>query len=328
MGNLNMPSATCDFQGWLPIRAWPEQGQWWIDWCWFGQQALTEPFYRDSVQKALRKPFNQAMRRITPIAELLDWQRRSPAPAPRALIHHASRCGSTLMAQLLAQLPSHTVVSEPPPLDALLRAHFLDPAAAPQQPAWVGALLSAFGQARHGNETALVVKLDAWNIFEAQFLRQLYPDTPWIFLYRDPLEIVMSQLRQPGIHMVPGMIGPSLLAFSLEEAARMSPLEFAARSIGKILQQGLEQCRAGGGLPVNYSELPTALWGRLAPLFGVPDGASAVMLRAAGQNAKEPSMGFVPDSADKRATATPEVRAAVERWAQAPYAALELLRLG
>ncbi|MET1078260.1 MAG: sulfotransferase family protein [Pseudomonas sp.] len=313
-----------DFTGWLPIRAWMEQGQWWIDWCWFGDTPLTQPFYRDSVQLALRKPFNQAMRRITPISALVDWQQRSPAAAPQAFIHHASRCGSTLMAQLLARLPTHRVLSEPPPLDALLRAHFFDPAASRWQPTWVTALLSAFGQ----SQQPLVIKLDAWNIFEADFLRQLYPATPSVFLYRHPLEIIVSQLRQPGAHMVPGMIGPSLLAFSLEEAASLSPLEFSARSLGKILHQGLQLCQARGALPVDYRELPQALWGRLAPLFAVPDSAHEQLRQTAHWDAKTPSMAFTPDSQRKRDAASPEVQAAVERWALEPYLALERLRLG
>jgi hypothetical protein len=316
-----------DFHGWLPIRVWPEHGAWWVDWCWFGEQALREPFFRDSAQQALRLPFNQAMRRTTSIDALLAWHAHSPGVPPKAFIHHASRCGSTLIAQLLAQLESHVVLSEPPPLDAVLRAHFLDPQAAPRQDAWVSALLSAYGQPRRGTERALVVKLDAWNIFEAEFLRRLYPQTPCLFLYRDPLEIVVSQLRQPGIHMVPGMIGPSLLAFALEEVAQMSSLEFAARCIGRILEQGLAQCRAAGAIPVNYRELPQATWGRLGDLLGVPETAQARLAEAAGWDAKQPGMSFTPDSERKRAAASDEVREAVERWAMPAYRELEALRL-
>lgn len=316
-----------DLQHWLPIRVWLAEGEWRVDWCWFGDRPLTEPFYRDSVQRALRLPFNQAMRRETPLAGLLAWQQASPGVAPRAFIHHASRCGSTLLAQLLAGIDRHIVLSEPPPLDSLLRAHFADAPAPGQQAAWVGALLSAFAQPRRGVEEGLVVKLDAWNIFEADFLHRLYPTTPWIFLYRDPLEIVVSQLRQPGTHTVPGLLGPSALAFPPEQAAGMSPEEFAARSIGRILDQGLAQCRRNGGVPVNYCELPDALWGRLAPLFDVRESDLAGLQQIAGRDAKQPHQGFSADSAAKRESASAEVRAAVERWALAPYQALERLRL-
>lgn len=125
-----------DFHGWLPIRIWQVDGQWRVDWCWFGRQRLTRPFFRDDVDLALRLPFNQAFRRETGVDALLDWQASSPGLTPSAFIFHASRCGSTLMAQILAGLQRNIVLSEPPPLDNLLRALRIDPGIAVQHPSW------------------------------------------------------------------------------------------------------------------------------------------------------------------------------------------------
>lgn len=114
------------WEGWLPIRVWRPQGEWTIDWCRFGTQPLCEPFFCDSVDAALRRPFNLAFRRRSGMDALSNWQARSPGIAPTAFVFHASRCGSTLLAQVLAGFASHIVLSEPPPLDALLRAHYHD----------------------------------------------------------------------------------------------------------------------------------------------------------------------------------------------------------
>jgi len=315
-----------DFSGWLPIRVWREAADWRVDWCWFGERRLTRPFFRDDVDDALRLPFNQAFRRQTGIQALLQWQAVSPGLQPAALIFHASRCGSTLMAQMLAGLPGNIVLSEPPPLDNLLRAHFLDAAADGWQGRGVRALLSAYGQCRQGMETQLLVKLDAWNVFEAPLLATLYPETPKLFLYRDPLEIVVSQLRQPGMHRVPGLLGASALDQRLPDAQAMTPLEYSCRMIGEIFQGGLELCRRHGGIALNYSELPGALWGRLAPLFGVADADRAPLQAVAAFDAKQPSMTFSADGQAKRDAAGEEVRQAVERWVGAPYRELEALR--
>ncbi|WP_044871591.1 sulfotransferase [Pseudomonas sp. LFM046] len=315
-----------DMYGWLPIRAWRRDGEWRLDWCWFGEQQLTRPFFRDDVDLVLRLPFNQAFRRETRLDALLDWQAASPGVAPGAFIYHASRCGSTLMAQMLAGLERNIVLSEPPPLDSLLRAHFLDPAVQDLQPHWIRALLSAYGQRRLGNEARLLIKLDAWNVFEAPLLHALYPDTPRIFLYRDPLEIVVSQLRQPGMHRVPGLLGPSALDFAGTDAQAMAPLEFTCRLIGRILEQGLALCREQACVPVNYSELPEALWGRLAPIFHLVEADAPKLREIAAFDAKQPAMWFSADSQRKRDEAGDEVRAAVERWAGKPYEGLEQLR--
>ncbi|WDY55828.1 sulfotransferase family protein [Pseudomonas sp. PSKL.D1] len=320
-------ASVSDFHGWLPIRLWRREGEWRLDWCWFGQQRLTRPFFRDDVDQALRLPFNQAMRRETDLQALFDWHARSPGLAPSALVFHASRCGSTLIAQLLASQAHNIVLSEPPPLDNLLRAPLQDPGAQGWQAEAVRALLSAYGQRRHGEERQLVIKLDAWNVFEAPLLAGLYPQVPRIFLYRDPLEIVVSQLRQAGMQRVPGLLGASALDTLLAGGQGMDTLQYTCRMVGETLKAGLVLCRDHGGIAVNYSELPDALWGRLAPAFGVTPDAVPRLREVAGFDAKQPSVSFTADSERKRQEAGEALRASVRQWALEAYNGLEIIRL-
>lgn len=309
------------FDGWLPIGiAGQDQA---VDWCWFGEQRLHEPFYRDDVERALRLPFNLAFRRATPLQALLDWQRSSPGLAPRAFIYHASRCGSTLLAQMLARLPSQVMLSEPAPLDSLLRASAESLPEATRRTA-LAALLSAFGQRRSGLERSLVVKLDAWNVFELPLLQRCFPATPWLFLYRDPLEIAVSHLHQPGLHMVPGLLGHSPL--DSPEDTGLSREGVIARRLGRLLAQGLRHCQALGGLAVNYSELPAALGSRLQPVFGLSDSEVHSALSMTRQHAKHPHLPFSADSQAKRLSASAALRDELARWADEPYRQLEQLR--
>ncbi|WP_212628982.1 sulfotransferase family protein [Pseudomonas sp. KB-10] len=315
-----------DFHGWLPIRIWQVDGHWQVDWCWFGEQRLTRPFFRDDVEQALRLPFNQAFRRQTGLDALLTWQTASPGLTPSAFIFHASRCGSTLMAQMLAALEGNIVLSEPPPLDSLLRAHRLDSRVAPRQSAWLAALLSAYGQRRSGNEQRLFIKLDAWNVFEAPMLLALYPDVPRLFLYRDPLEIVVSQLRQPGMHRVPGLLGPSALDIPAEQALRLTPTEYTSRMVGTILRQGLVLCQEHGAVAVNYQELPSICWERLAPILGVRDEDLSRLRETAKADAKQPSQAFSADTRSKHEAAGSSLRDTTEAYAGDTYRALESWR--
>jgi len=66
------------FDGWLPIRFFWHEGEPRVDWCHFGDRALSEPFFRDSVEVALRQPFNEAFRRDTPASDLREWRCASP----------------------------------------------------------------------------------------------------------------------------------------------------------------------------------------------------------------------------------------------------------
>jgi hypothetical protein len=308
-----------NLEGWLPIRLWQEAGQWQVDWCWFGDTRLHQPFFRDAVEDALRLPFNQAFRRTTALSTLADWQVCSPGLTPSAFIFHASRCGSTLISQMLAQLDNHIVISEPPPLDALLRSDL----PAVERRAAIKGLLSAYGQRRLGSEQRLVIKLDAWNITELPVLRECFPETPWLFVYRDPLEIAVSHLRRPGMHMVPGMIGASGLD---DELPFDSCEDYIARRVGRLLVSGLAQCRAFGGLAVNYSELPQAMAGQLAAFFALDLEQRRQVFAAVGQHAKQPSQVFVADSDGKRREASTLLNERIQQWALEPYKALEKMR--
>lgn len=311
--------ARLNFDGWLPIRVWPVAGQWQVDWCWFGDRPLRQPFFRDAVDDALRLPFNQAFRRQTPLSALGDWHAQSPGLAPSAFILHASRCGSTLISQMLARLDDHIVVSEPPPLDALLRSDL----PAPERRAAIVGLLSAYGQRRRGVEQRLVIKLDAWNIGEWPRLQECFADTPWLFVYRDPLEIAVSHLRRPGMHMVPGMLGDCVLEDGLPFAGRE---DFIARRLGRLLEAGFIHCRDSGGLPVNYSELPDAMAGRLGRFFRLDDVQRQQVFATVDLHAKQPSQSFVADGEDKRREASALLKDRVRHFAQRCFVDLELLR--
>jgi hypothetical protein len=315
-------NAADDFTGWLPIRVWQQGDSWRVDWCWFGDQALTQPFFNDDVERALRRPFNLAFRRETSLDALSQWQARSPGQAPSAFIYHASRCGSTLISQMLAGLDSRIVCSEPPPLDILLRSTDTAELSHAQGTEAIAGLLSAYGQQRDAQHRKLVIKLDAWSIFQLPLLRDCFPQTPWLFLYRDPLEIAVSHLRRPGLHMVPGLLGARDQAMPVDHSRE----DYIGQRLGRLLDAGLEHCRNYSGMALNYDELPAAMAGRLGELFGLTDEERHHSFANVDQHAKQPAQRFVADSEHKQLEATELLRESVQRWAQEPYRQLEMLR--
>ncbi|HEX8955988.1 MAG TPA: hypothetical protein VF798_06930 [Burkholderiaceae bacterium] len=148
--------------------------------------------------------------------------------APTAFIFHVSRCGSTLLAQLLGLDPSHIVLSEAPLIDALLRLPMKE--SLPGHGHMVRAAISLLGSRRFG-EQRLFVKLDSWHARYAGLLRELYPDTPFILLTRAPQDVLRSQRAQRGTHAVPGLLEPEL--FGMEE--KEIDADDADAWLGKVL---------------------------------------------------------------------------------------------
>jgi len=160
-------------------------------------------------------------------------------------------------------------------------------------------------------------------------LRKAFPRTPWIYLYRDPLEIAVSQLRQRGAYMVQGMNGPAADLIAPADALAMPAVEFIARILGSMLAAAAAGCASEGGRLMHYGELPEAMSTGFRDVLGIAADAAAseALQRAARWNAKSPQFEFSPDAERKQREASDILRAANERWAAPTYRALERLRL-
>jgi hypothetical protein len=108
----------------------------------------------------------------------------------------------------------------------------------------------------------------------------------------------------------------------------MPPEEYTARVLATILQGALDHQSVGGGLLVNYEQLPQAVTTSIASHFGVNWSAEETesMERAGRSNSKEPSAAFEDDRQEKRLAATDPIAASTRRWLTPLYEQLESLR--
>jgi len=324
---LDVGAARLPPTGWLPFRTQWQQGELHVEWIYFGGQPLRAPFFEETTGRVRSKPFNLLFCHATPIGALA--QPRADHLRPTGFIFHMSRCGSTLVSQMLAAIPRHIVVSEASPIDAVVQARHLRPALSEEQHAvWLAGMVGAFGQVRSGEETDFFIKLDAWHTLALPLFRRAFPDVPWIFLYRDPVEVMVSQSRQRGIHTIPGMIGPDLFGLPPPQFALASE-DYCAQVLGKICDGALQHYAEDMGLLVNYRELPSAVWTNIMPHLGVTGSEEdrALMMQAARYDAKSPYFEFAADSHDKQAKATDAIRAAAAARLACLYGRLEALRM-
>ena len=308
--------------GWIPLFLSVRGGQSTVDWGYMGCERFTEPFCHDTLQKLASRPFNRLFRRQSGLDSLLDRVRSHPGLPLKGMVFHMSRCGSTLAAQWLAALPDSVELSEPEPLDTLLQWHSPDGGTE-----LLRALLVALGQPRRDCDRSLFLKTDCWHMAHIDRLLAAFPGTPWIFLYRDPVEVLVSHRRMPGWQLVPG----SMAVHGLQPPGELAnhPLGHGAWVLSHILEQArLAMARHNNGLLMNYRELPEALETRLASHFGVDlsDLDSAALNAVTGRNSKQGQEAFQPDAAEKRAAADAEVVELAARWLDEPYRLLERMR--
>ena len=308
-----------DLARWTPVRLDFSGATPAIDWADLSAERFAEPFFDQTVARWATSPAAQPLVRTGLDAFLaLDSE---PSLDPAGMIFHLSRCGSTLVSRLLGALPGVVAVAEPSPLNALLG---LDPdrvdgAALVQM---VRLLVRALGRRRHGDERHLVLKCTSWNIRRQEILTAAFPDTPWVWVQRDPARVVASLLANP-----PGWLGlgavptQTALRFGVDPAAlpTMTRPEFAARALGAMLLSAAAS--PGRRICVDHADLPAAVWDRVAAHFGIEIDATAIerMTEQSRYYSKDiESQPFSGDLSEPRPV-TDEMADAARRFAEPGY---------
>lgn len=313
--------------GWIPVRLYWSAEQPTVDWCYLGRREFTASSFTQTVDECLRWPFNLLFRHQTSIDALGLWTEVRRGPRPTGFIFHMSRCGSSLVSQMLAGVQRSIVISEARPIDATLRAHFhYAQLSAEQRILWLRWMISALLHQRR-DEEHFFITFHAWNTLELPLIRRAFPDVPWIFLYRDPVEVLVWNMAHRGAHMVPGVINPLLFGMDFRLIAEMQPEEYCAKVLLAISEAALRH-HLDGGLLINYSQLPEAVFSPVLELFDVncTEEELQIIRGAAARDARNRARQFENDSRKKQDRAGLSAREAAAKWLTPIYEQLESAR--
>lgn len=301
-----------------------------VDWGHLGTRRFIDPFFVQTIDPCVRHPADLLFRHQTPLENLGGIAATQPSVQPTGFIFHMSRCGSTLLSQMLAVAPENIVLSEAGPIDDVLRLNFRNPDITDEQQArWLQWLVRVLAWRRHPAEKNVFIKFDCWHTMFLPLLQRAFPGVPWIFLYREPIEVMASAEQQLGGPGLAGVLPPALFGWDAGMVGRMQPIEYCARVLAKLCESALGPAQAGRGKLVNYRQLPAAIWPELLKHWNVefsPD-ETAQMFGVAQLNAKNPAQPFAADSQAKRDSASPELRALTRQWLDEVYQQLEAQRL-
>lgn len=316
---------------WTPIRLYCQGNAPRVDWCDMGGWRFTDPFFDQTVERRLQHPFPLLFRPQTPVEVLAELAELNPGLRPKGFIFHVSRCGSTVISRMLAAPPQNIVVSEAGAIDSVLRARSGKKRITDEECiAWLRSMVSALGQRRHTEEQNFFIKFDGWQTIMLPLIRQAFPDVPCVFVYRDPVEVIVSHQRRAAHWMFQGNLDSEITGQETSAVLRMPKEEYFARMLGRICQAALENLQTESLLLVNHKQLPAAVTSSLLKFFGVSYEQAEIerMMLTAQFHAKEPSMNYFDDSEEKRVEASNVARQAAQEWVGKFYEELESKRLG
>ena len=231
---------------------------------------------------------------------------------PAGFMFHISRCGSTLSAKALARSPRHVVINQGGPLQrgfwaTITRDWTQDAEATPENLRAFRNLVLAMTRRRQPQQTHAFVKFISWNTLYMDFAMQAFPQVPALFLYRNPVEVIASVLRETSaVLWAKGRRQAGFLAGCDWQATEaMDTVEYLSRCFANYLRTALESERQVAH--VNYTQINPANFPAMLErgLDFRPDEAElSLMLEQFRFHSKDDSdkQTFTSDSAEKRAS--------------------------
>ena len=289
---MNKPSPIA---GWIPIKLYPEDESLLCRWLYVGDNDFTEPFFDETISVCRRLPENGHLKRSMSTTDVLvDWQKEIDEVEPTAFIFHISRCGSTLISQMLGIQPSNIILSEVPFFDDLLRygkKHDCMPAILPQ----LKAAVALYGANRSGKYKQLFIKTDSWHIHFYKKLRALYPAVPFFLLYRKPDEVLRSQQKKRGMQAIPNLLEADIFGFDKVKISTMPLDEYMGMVVESYLTGFLNILQNDkAAFAINYHDGAMQVVNTIASVTNlqITDETKLLMQTRAGFHAKFPEQVF------------------------------------
>lgn len=324
-----------DLKGWAPIDAVVVDGRPGVAWMDMDGVEFVEPFFQQTVER-LKSEHPERRELFTEFDTLVQLERTFESVPPTGFIFHSSRCGSTLLANACRALIGAIVLSESPAIDKLIARFITDTdehgTKAKLYSVFLRGVVKALGQRRTGEERHLFVKFACCSVSQIERVQPLWPEVPWVFLYRDPVETIVSNVQNLPSWLLDEdrRVLASITGSSIAAVSEMTMEELCARAIGSFYSTA-HRVANKRALLLNYQQLSLTEISKVMQFFGIRPAATEMETIARQSQTYSKSLSekrtFVPDAEAKHRAASELVREMAERWANEPYQRLEQKRL-
>lgn len=296
-------------------------GLWWME---MSGVSLTEPLFQQTVERA-RKDNRREL--FTEFDVLLQLEKQVESVEPTGFIFHSSRCGSTLVANACRAVSHSIVLSEANAIDKLIARFITDadnPVKGSLYSVFLRGVVNALAQRGSNNVRHLFIKFACCSFAQFERIKRIWPNVPWLFLYRDPVETIVSNMRD----VPPWLIDTDrrVLTSIIDDDSEMGLEELCARTIGSLYSTAYNLAN-GNSMLLNYNQLSVPVIASVLNFFKIDLSSEELetIARTTKAYSKEVSgtRAFVADVDIKRKLASDLIREMSERWASGPYNLLE-----
>ncbi len=292
-------------KNWIPIKLLEQPNNDLCRWLYVGDEKFSAPFFDETISACRRLPENSHLKRSIASTSLLPvWANDIETVFPTAFIFHISRCGSTLVSQLLDIPTNNLVLSEVPFFDELLR-HGRNNNCMEVSLEHLQAAINFYAAKRNENCQNLFIKTDSWHIHFYKELRAIYPTTPFFFLYRKPDEVLYSQQKKRGMQAIPNYLEPEIFGFDKDVISATALDEYMGMVIESYLTAFLDILQKDKlTYAINYHDGAMHIVHNIATVTGlsITETEKMLMEKRTGFHAKFPQQVFSEEKPDEVVT--------------------------
>jgi len=320
-----------------------------ISWDHYKEHPDEVPFFNLVMEESPHcklNPFKFSLRQAVEATKIYEETKKdeySHTIIPTGFIFHESHCGSTLVANSLETMnPTQNLVysEADAPLAALsvcedeFEKCSIETAAKLFQN-----VVYMMGRTNDAEKKYLFFKIQSIGTRYMKVLEHAFPDTPWIFIYREPIEVLVSHMHESKMEHIKKVQSRYYQSKAFARVIESEGItendltleDFCAIFMTTLCQIALDQYyKTGVGELVNYLDLKTGLSKYIIPRhFKVPVSddeknriKGAGRRYSVGNNGKN-RIWMSQDTADKRKYATDQMYEASERWMRPVFIDME-----
>ncbi|CAM9427536.1 unnamed protein product [Ascophyllum nodosum] len=245
---------------------------------------------------------------------------------PTGFIFHETRCGSTLVANMLASVESNVMWSESTGPWKVM--HTCPKCSKTQIVPWLSTVMRAMTRsARHDH---FYFKFQSSE--DIQAVTTAFPNVPWIFIFREPVEVMMSRLGAQRIGMagmekeVEARVVKGMAAGASRGKQKLTKEATTAQQLANLCRKAIQayEARPDNAMMVEYPHIPEAIFETVLPQHfrvDVPPqdhermmNTTRVYSKVASFAKGSPDSKFTNDVATKHDTASVAVTEAAQRF--------------
>lgn len=254
---------------WIPYKLLEQGDETVCEWLYTGDEQFKEGFFDSTLRKCRWLPQNAGLQKnTTSLYKITEWASQISVQEPSVFVFHVSRCGSTIVSQAFANYNNSIVLSEVPFFDDVLQA------GVKKGNSYNGLLkdvVKLYSQPKTTGHSPVFIKTDSWHIMLHSQLRQLYPNVPFILLYRNPAEVVRSLGKTPGRQCIPQFISPSFFGITGEVITAEDFYNYPAKVIEKYLEAYIDVMQKdNNAFLFNYKDGMAQVVAGIYKVIGLP----------------------------------------------------------